>query len=134
MRADMAKTIRQWADFPDPQIDPIGFPEEIPAHFAQVEKFLAEDAAHYERQRPAIVRNTSFFHDYVEYLNMAGLDESVLSSVADAAEAADRAEAAHRQLAEALADASVCIGEARRAAEAKYGDWEMPRFDQANAG
>jgi hypothetical protein len=134
MLVDMAKTIRQWVDFPDPQIDPFQFSAELPAHFAQVEKFLAEDAAHIEGQYPAIVRNTGFFHDYVEYLNTAGLDASVLSSAADAAEAVDRAEAAHRQLAEALGDASVCIGQARRAAEVKYGDYEVPRFDRANAG
>jgi hypothetical protein len=127
----MARTMRNWTDFAEQRMHPFDYVEELPEHFADVEGFINEDAEVIDGQTRAVSKNTQSFREWVEYFERAKVADSVQAPLAEAREAMDRAEQAHRQLADALGDASECVGRARTAAIAEYGDTNVPRFDQA---
>jgi hypothetical protein len=130
----MANPIQQWADLADPNIHPLEFPEELTQHFAEVSKLLGEEAAMIEAAADSGKQGADTFSGYTEYLTTAQLDPSVLGPIVDANEEVDAAVSLIRQAAEAMARAATHAERALRAAESTYGDWDVPRFDQANAG
>jgi hypothetical protein len=130
----MANPIRSWADLAEPDIHELDFDEELPAQLVEVARLVGDEAGLIEAAADSGAKSAEHFNSYVQYHDTAGIDGSVLAPLVDASEEINSAVAHLRQAAEAMARAANATEQAQRAADAVYTDFDMPRFDKANAG
>jgi hypothetical protein len=125
--------IHSWEHLRAPDIDPLGFPEELPQHLREVSALAEHEAETAGKIADFYARNAGAFKEYVDYMNSAGVDPEVIAELVAANETVEGAQVAFRDAARQFNDAADLVQAAYRAAESKYGDFDMPRFDKANA-
>lgn len=125
--------IRSWESLREPGIDPFEYPEELPEKIGEAATLVRDEAETVETIAGFYGKNVDAFKEYVEYMNTAGVDPSVIDLLHSASEAIEAAYAGIRGAAEQLNAAADLVEAARRAAEGVYGDHNVPRFDRANA-
>lgn len=127
----MANGVRSFDDLHDPGIDPMEYPEQLPAHLAEVQKLVGDRAAEMEAEAADLDRQAQALRSYVEYMEGAEVDGDAMSSLLESAEAFEAAAGARRQLAEQVSASADLMSHAQRSADAQYGDQHVLRFDRA---
>jgi hypothetical protein len=128
----MANPVRSFADLREPDIDPFEFPEELPAHLREVARLVTERAAELEAEADQLRAQAADVRAYIEYMEGAEVDPGMLASLSDAAESMETAAAQRMAAVEEVGAAGDLVGHAAAAAESRYGDMEMPRFDKVS--
>ncbi|MDN5920868.1 MAG: hypothetical protein L0I76_38170, partial [Pseudonocardia sp.] len=129
--AAVANSIRTFADLNEPGIDPLNFAEELPDQLGEAYRLVSDRAEELGQEADRHRAEAEALSAYADYMEQAEVESGIASELRAAADAAD---GIARQLSEAasgMGDAAESVGSARRAAEAEYGDFKMPRFDRA---